>query len=375
MSNILSLNSIAPKKLIRGENAWVKGKQLIPLICRIPIIIGRSKSTLHIREYIKSDLHKLGIKAITSELKYDCCELDIDRIKTHSQNNNCDAVIAIGGGKALDSGKLLADRLCMPCITIPTSASTCAGWTALSNIYSPKGAFIRDEILKSCPELLIFDHTFVKQAPTRTLASGIGDALAKWYEASSTCISSSDGLVQQAVQMARILRDQIFIDGAEAIQNPNSDAWTRVAEGCALTAGLIGGLGGSQCRTAAAHALHNGLTQIESSKQSLHGEIVCFGILVQLNLEKICKKNQLASQTIKQLFEFMQKIGLPQNLKELGLEEINTNQLKEACIFACKDSSDIHKLPFEVNANMLLKALITTKEKDSISILQKALEK
>ena len=72
--------------------------------------------------------------------------------------------LAAGGGKVLDAGKLLADRLGLTCITVPTSAATCAGWTALANIYSAQGAFEGDVALRHCPELLIFDHDLVAQA-------------------------------------------------------------------------------------------------------------------------------------------------------------------------------------------------------------------
>jgi hypothetical protein len=50
------------------------------------------------------------------------------------------------------------------------SAATCAGWTALANLYTPDGAFERDVVLDRCPELLVFDHAFIRQAPQRTLA-------------------------------------------------------------------------------------------------------------------------------------------------------------------------------------------------------------
>ncbi len=369
--NIFTSHSISPKTIIRGERAWDEGKEIIPTICSNPLLVGRSKATLKIRTNIGCDIKSLGLNFNSIDLSYDCCELDLKRLKSFSKINKCDAVIAIGGGKVLDSGKLLADRLSIPCITIPTSAATCAGWTALSNIYSPNGAFIKDKVLKSCPELLIFDHSLIRQAPKRTLASGIADALAKWYEASITSSSSNDGLVQQAVQMARILRDQLFIDGYEAYQNPQSDAWVRVAEGCGLTAGLIGGVGGSRCRSAAAHSIHNGLTQLQSSKECLHGEIVGFGILIQLYLEEIIIGNKLANQSRQQLIKYIKRLNLPISLNDLGLEKLTNKDLEEACSFACNENSDIHKLPFKVGENILLEAIVSQDKVKEYSSLQR----
>ena len=257
----------------------------------------------------------------------------------------------------LDAGKLIADKLSINCITVPLSASTCAGWTALSNIYSPEGAFIKDITLKKCPDLLIFDHQFVRSAPSRTLASGIADGLAKWYEASLTSNASKDGFVQQAVQMARVLRDQLFLNGYEAFTDPQSDSWITVAEGCALTAGIIGSLGGSKCRTAAAHPIHNGLTQLTYENKPLHGELVGLGTILQLQLEELNSKSQLPKQAKTQLISFLSKLNLPLSIESIGLKNTNQNELIKACRFACEPSSDIHQIPFKVNEQKIIKAI------------------
>ena len=124
--------------------------------------------------------------------------------------------------------------------------------------------------------------------------------------------------------------------------------------------GIIGGLGGPHCRTAAAHALHNGITQILSSSRAFHGEIVGFGILVQLKLEEIIMGNQLAKQSLEQLIPFYLQLSLPISIEELGIKSISLNELKTTCDFACKPESEIHHLPFPVNSEVLLEAILKT---------------
>jgi glycerol dehydrogenase len=290
-------------------------------------------------------------------LRHDCCEQDLEAASDAARG--CDGVVSIGGGKVLDAGKLLAHRLGLACVTVPTSAATCAGWTALSNLYSPAGAFQGDVALERCPDLLVFDHDLIRQAPSRTLASGIADAMAKWYEASVSSGSSGDGLVQMAVQMARLLRDQLLHDGLAAMEDPDSEAWTRVAEACGLGAGLIGGLGGARCRTVAAHAVHNGLTQLAASHGHLHGEKVGFGVLVQLRLEEVLGGNRLAAQARRQLLPFFRELGLPVSLEQLGLGQASLEELQMVCQFACRPDSDLHHLPFTVAPADLLAALVS----------------
>ena len=224
MSSSISSHAIAPANVLRGDGAWGEAQPLIAALCQKPFVLGRSAATAELRQTLSKDLETTGLSVATGELQFDCCEQDLQRLAAESTASGSDAVMAAGGGKVLDAGKLLADRLSLSCITVPTSAATCAGWTALANIYSPQGAFEGDVALHHCPELLIFDHELVAQAPARTLASGIADAMAKWYEASVSSGSSSDGLVQQAVQQARVLRDQLHLQRLSLCLNlPNGD--------------------------------------------------------------------------------------------------------------------------------------------------------
>ena len=360
MSNPLSQHAIAPADVLRGPGAWCQGRERIAALARRPLLLGRSAATAPLRQQLRADLVAAGLELHCAELHHDCCEADLERVAALLERHSCDAVVAVGGGKVLDAGKLLAHRHGLACITVPTSAATCAGWTALANVYTPQGAFVGDVALARCPDLLIFDHALVRQAPARTLASGIADAMAKWYEASVSSGASSDGLVQQAVQMARVLRDQLLLDAEEALRDPHSAAWERVAEACGLSAGLIGGIGGARCRTVAAHAVHNGLTQLEASHGHLHGEKVGFGILVQLRLEEVLGGSQLAGQARRQLLPLFRQLGLPVSLDELGLGQAGLHELQHVCAFACRDGSDLHHLPFAVAPNDLLAALVST---------------
>ncbi|MEB3168103.1 MAG: iron-containing alcohol dehydrogenase [Synechococcaceae cyanobacterium] len=354
------LQAIAPRQVLRGPAAWHHALPLLPALLQRPLVLGRSAATAELRAGLHNELAAAGLQPTAAQLRFDCCEEDLAALQAIAGEQRLDGVIAIGGGKVLDSGKLLADRLDLPCVTVPTSAATCAGWTALANIYSPEGAYRHDVALRRCPELLVFDHGLVRQAPAPTLASGIADAMAKWYEASVASGSSGDGLVQQAVQMARVLRDQLLLDAAAALADPASDAWVRVAEGCALSAGVIGGIGGARCRTVAAHAVHNGLTQLPAAHARLHGEKVGFGILVQLRLEELQTGSGLAGQARRQLVPLFRQLGLPVGLADLGLAEASLRELELVARFACRPGSDLHQLPFAVSVPELLAALVST---------------
>ena len=353
------MQSISPEIIFRGNNAWEKSLPQIKKLTKSPLILGRGIHTSDLRKKIFIDLKNQNLSVNSANLQFDCCYEDISRIKNIILKNNNDAIIAAGGGKVLDSGKYIAESLNIPCITVPLSASTCAGWTALSNIYTKDGQFIKDVALGSCPKILVYDHKFIQTAPLRTLASGIADALAKWYESSITSSTIDDGLVQQAVQISRVLRDQLLLDGEKAFkgQYEKNTSWRNTVEACGLTAGLVGGIGGEKCRTAAAHAIHNSITQIITPNKFLHGEIVGVGLLLQLRLEEMKNNNKLADQSIKQLFVLMKELNLPTTIAQLGINVFENNNLEKIADFACRGKSEIHFLPFEIHKRDLVEVI------------------
>ena len=355
--------AIAPARVLRGENCLADSGSEIAALGTRPLIVGGTKTLAVVRGL--NTLSELTIQ--TANYAPDCAESSLTRLKDAVEQHRADVIIGVGGGKALDLSKLLAYQCRLPVITIPTSGATCAAWTALSNVYSEAGAFQYDVALHRCPDLLILDYSLIRTAPQRTLVAGIGDAIAKWYEASVSSGDSSATLLISAVQQARVLRDILLQKSAIALKNPDSDAWREVVDATVLLAGVIGGIGGAECRTVAAHAVHNGLTHLTEAHDLLHGEKVAYGILVQLRLEEMVQGNQLAASARKQLLRFYREIGLPRSLEDLGLGDISLAQLRRVTAIATQPQSDIHRLPFAVSTEQLAAAMVSTKLESSLS--------
>ncbi|NET47555.1 MAG: iron-containing alcohol dehydrogenase family protein [Merismopedia sp. SIO2A8] len=358
---------LGPAQVLRGDRVLSQAKPYFQRLGRHPLVVGGDRTLTAVEPFL-TPLFDTPFGEMSASYGRDCSETELARLRQRIDKQvdgqvdgqAVDYIIGVGGGKALDTAKLLAYQCQLPIATIPTSGATCAAWTALSNVYSDEGAFLYDVSLVRAPELLILDYELIQTAPTRTLVAGIGDALAKWYEASVSSGHSSQTLVIAAVQQARVLRDILFQKSVEAIKTPGSQVWRDVVDASVLLAGVIGGLGGAQCRTVAAHAVHNGLTHILESHGTLHGEKVAYGILVQLRLEELIQGNQLAATARQQLLAFYSELGLPRTLEELGLEQATLAHLRNAVTVACQDASDIHHLPFEVHPEQVMAAMVST---------------
>ncbi|MFM6193283.1 MAG: iron-containing alcohol dehydrogenase family protein [Planktothrix sp.] len=358
-TSVVSLK-IAPAQVLRGHHAIAQAGDAIAGFGQRPLIIGGDRSLPLTLQALNPIFDRYQLQCAQASYGADCSEMSLTTLRQAVQSHHADFIIGTGGGKALDAAKLIAHQTHLPIVTIPTSGATCAAWTALSNVYSDQGAFLYDVSLDRCPDLLILDYHLIQSAPKRTLIAGIGDAIAKWYEASVSSGHSDQTFMIAAVQQARVLRDILLQKSLTALQEPGGETWQEVVDATVLLAGVIGGIGGAQCRTVAAHAIHNGLTHVAASHGTLHGEKVAFGILAQLRLEEMVQGNQLAATARQQLLKFYTDLGLPQTLNDLGMGEITLVELRLSAEVACNERSDIHRLPFKVCPEQVMAAMVST---------------
>ena len=77
--------------------------------------------------------------------------------------------------------------------------------------------------------------------------------------------------------------------------------------------------------------------------------------------------NKLADQSIKQLLKLMNQLNLPTTISELGINVFENQNLNKIADFTCRDKSEIHFLPFEINKQDIIE-LIVNFEQQKIKI-------
>ena len=137
------------------------------------------------REYVVPALEKAGL-TITTEWLYghDATHENADKISNDPAVQEADMLLAVGGGKCIDTAKLAADHLGKPVFTAPSIASNCAPVTQISIMYHEDGSFCDIPRLKEVPVHCFINPKLVLAAPVKYLWAGIGDAMAKHVESS-----------------------------------------------------------------------------------------------------------------------------------------------------------------------------------------------
>ena len=125
------------------------------------------------------------------------------------------------------------------------------------------------------------DTALVANAPAEFLVSGMGDALATYWEADTCSKSCKPNALTGAcpptlssLALARLCYDTLLEYGLQAKVAVEKKALTPAVEAIVEANTLLSGLGFESGGLAGAHAVHNGLTVLKQSHAKFHGQKV-----------------------------------------------------------------------------------------------------
>lgn len=302
-------------------------------------------------EFLPATFNAPGAKHIT--FGGHCSESEVQKLVALAGDSQ--VVIGVGGGALLDTAKVVARRLNVPVVAIPTIAATCAAWTPLSVWYNDAGQALRYEIFNDANHLVLVEPRIILRAPQEYLLAGIGDTLAKWYEAVvlSPKPEALPLTVRLGINAALAIRDVLLESSETALADWQRGELTQtfldVVDAIIAGGGMVGGLGDRYTRVAAAHAVHNGLTTLPQTDSFLHGTKVAYGILVQSALLG-------QDEVVEQLVKAFKRFNLPTRLAQLDVDITNREQMDRVIERTLKPGESIHALPVTLTPALLLAA-------------------
>jgi len=320
-----------------------------------------------VSDKLNATAKKYGVTFVESAFGGECSREEIARLQEVAKNNKCDCTIGLGGGKAIDTAKCVAQG--EPLIIVPTIAATDAPTSHSAVMYRPDGSFDDYAYFKNSPSVVLVDTTVIAKAPTRFLVAGMGDALSTYFEARATQNSFSNvnaGLpcgfregftgpakgTKTAMALATLCYQTLLEQGVKAKAACDANVVTPALEEVVEANILLSGLGFESGGLAAAHAIHDGLTVLEGTHKMYHGEKVAFGTLVQLVLENA------PEEEINEVLNFCLSVGLPVCLEDIGVDSITPEELKAVAEKACIPEESIHSMPFPVTPDMVEAAIL-----------------
>mgnify|MGYP004488247097 FL=1 len=239
-----------------------------------------------------------------------------------------DMVFGMGGGRAIDETKEIAELAGKPLFTFPTVASNCAPVTAIAVFYKEDGSVDNYFLPKEPPIHSFIDTKVISESPDDYFWAGIGDALSKQPEVE---LSSRDLDLPHTPLMGRALavscERPLFDYSAKALADKrartSSYELEQVILDIIISTGLVSNMttnlgaerGAYYFNSSTAHAFYNAYTGIgEAAERHLHGEVVSFGVLV-------LKAFDDKPEELEKFAALNASLGLPTTLAELECPE------------------------------------------------------
>lgn len=348
---------IAPSRYVQGNGALEQIGKHASILGRKALVTGGTRGLESCREALEKSFAENEIDFILEGFNGECSKQEVQRLQKTAEENGTDFIVGVGGGKALDTAKAVAHYMKRPVVIVPTIAATDAPCSALSVLYTVEGVFEEYLVLPKNPDLVLVDTEIVAKAPVRLLVSGMGDALATWFEADACAKAFASNIpggnsTAAALSLAKLCYEILIEYGLHAKLAVENNVCTPAVEKIVEANTLLSGLGFESSGLAGAHAVHNGLTVLEETHQAYHGEKVAFGTLVQLVMEERSKEQ------IAEVINFCIDVGLPVTLEEIGIKEIKEEEIRKVAEASVASGETIHNEPFPVNADKVYAAII-----------------
>ncbi len=343
-----------PGKVVRGPGALVNLGSICQTQGKKLYVLGGKTALAKTKQSIYAGIAQAGLDiAAFAWYGGECSQENIDKLSEDVVSCQADVIVAVGGGKALDTGKSVGAKCSLPVVTVPTIAATCAAVTPLSVVYNNQGEFAGNLFLDDCPTGVIVDTSIILATPVSWLIAGLGDTLAKMYELrAAASVMPPSSLTISAVMNGQICYEIIQRFGQAARQAVEkqqlSDEFDSIIDAIILSAGLSSIFGGEKLRNAAAHAIYNGFTKIPATHAVAHGSIVGYGNLCLLALE------QRPDGEIIEEIKLAKRCGIPTMLSQIA--DLSEAELQLACK-ASAAATAMHCMPFAVTAEMVLAAI------------------
>lgn len=384
--NTVGIDTANYLRITENQNAGIQSfacprqyMQGIGLLDRLPELCSKfgQKPLLIITNSLNDQLSERLCKNSSAEFSPSsvrfhgfCSEEKAKYLESCANDRGADMIVGIGGGNLMDAAKLVSSRMNLPLILFPSSISCDAATSAMSVLYDQNGEYCETVKLQKRADLIISDTELILKSPLRLFVSGIGDALASYFEARAGRDAGALNYVGEGYrpcQIAQIIAkatyDILIRHGRQAVQ---AFVDGKMTEDLALVIEnniLLSGLAFENTSCAVAHGLHSAFDRA-SKATFYHGERVAFGLLCQLQLEH-CPESEF-----KEILSFCGDVGLPLTLNELCIES-KRSEVMHIAQLAVERAVQVQNEPFNVTAEALCDAILAADEEGKSYHLKK----
>ena len=231
----------------------------------------------------------------------------LNQIQKNVKKDCSDLIVGIGGGRSVDTAKMISYNLGKPFVSLPTAASHDGMASPFVSVKSEKP----HSIVASAPMGVFVDIEVIKKAPSRLLASGCGDLIANIIAVKDWQL----GHKRKKEYYGRYAADLAMMSAKIVMEN-SSDFAKNGLDARVIVEGLISAgvasciAGSSRPCSGAEHLFSHALDQIAPGI-GLHGEKCGLGAIMMAKLHGL---------DWKKIVKTLKDVGAPTTAKQIELK-------------------------------------------------------
>jgi glycerol dehydrogenase len=347
---------ISPSRYVQGAGELKNIGKYVKQFGGNAALIANQEDYDRVKETVDSGIAEEQVELTFIPFGGECTHKEIERITEICKEKKVGLVIGLGGGKALDTGKMVAFNCGVRSLVAPTIAATDAPTSKTTVVYTENGEFEVYMYQDFNPDVVLVDTAVIAKAPVRFLKSGIGDALATVFEARACSKGNKLNVpgghpTKTAMAIAELCYETLLEDSEKAIAACELGVVTQALENIVEANILMSGLGFESSGLAGSHAFADGFTLLEDAHDYMHGEKVAFGVICQLVLENA------PQELLDEVLDFCYVVGLPMSLADMNCPDVSEEELRAAAELACSDRDTMSNMPFDVSVQEAIDAI------------------
>jgi glycerol-1-phosphate dehydrogenase [NAD(P)+] len=302
-----------PRKILIGDDVVSQVGMLIRSLdqsaAEVAVVTGRTVKS-KAGDELDLSLQEMSLERSVHIVSHASMDI-VNSLHEKMANKLPDFVVGFGGGRSVDIGKMTAFSMRRPFLSVPTSASHDG---ISSPFVSIRGTNKPHSIRANTPIGVVADTRLMLEAPSRLLAGGCGDLVAKitavkdWELARDDLGEYFGGYAANLAYMSA----KIILDESDKLRGRNQFSIRTIVEAL-ISAGVAACIAGSSrpC-SGAEHLFSHAVEYVAGPNFGLHGERVGLGTIMMAKLHGL--------DWLK-IAETLETIGAPTKAQQIRLSE------------------------------------------------------
>ncbi|HZD42522.1 MAG TPA: NAD(P)-dependent glycerol-1-phosphate dehydrogenase, partial [Methanomicrobiales archaeon] len=224
--------------------------------------------------------------------------------------SSSDFLLGVGGGRAIDTAKIVSFNLDRQFISVPTAASHDGIASARASVPTPEGAV---SLAAHPPIAIVADTAIIASAPHRLLASGCADVISNYTATLDWELSHrvrGEEISEYAMALSRMTAE-ILVKNADMIKPKQEESAWIVTKALVSSGVAMSIAGSSRPGSGGEHKFSHALDILAPGK-GLHGEKCGIGTIITMYLH---------GGDWRSIRDSLARIGAPTTPKEIGIDD------------------------------------------------------